>query len=58
MMRKSRTKMTWSTLCVEAMEDTLEQIAQKLGTDTNAFDTEEFKDDDDFIYSYDDETGG
>ena len=40
---------------VEAMEDTLEQIAQKLGIDTNDFDTEEFEDDDD-LYSDDDET--
>lgn len=40
---------------VEAMEDTLEQIAQKLGIDTNDFDTEEFEDDDD-LYSDNDET--
>lgn len=40
---------------VEAMEDTLEQIAQKLGIDTNDFDTEEFEDDDD-LYSDDDES--
>lgn len=35
---------------VENMEDTLEQIAQKLGIDTNNIDTEEFEDDDD-LYS-------
>lgn len=40
---------------VEAMEDTLEQIAQKLGIDTNDFDTEEFEDDDD-LYSVDDDS--
>ena len=38
---------------VENIEDTLEQIANKLGIDTNDIDTDEFEDDDD-LYSDDD----